>query len=65
MARLLASSATIVGVRTLIEDFYCGTQIRLVESDADKWCVVRVSDGKRLDGVAVSRKRDRYRFEMV
>lgn len=62
---LLASAASLADIQDAIRDFYCGSSKTLIPDGADAWRVVNTHDGKTLDGVRVTRKRGRLRFEMV
>lgn len=64
MADLLASAGTLDEIRRSITDFYAGTLTTLAPDGADAWKIKRASDGKELEGVRVTRKRGRFRFEM-
>lgn len=64
-ANLLGTASTLERIQGLIVDFYCGTPVRLVETEADTWSVYRAEDGKYLSGVIVRRQKKRFRFEIV
>lgn len=61
--KLLASSATLEGVRCLVSKFYCGSTITLNAVDDRQWSISNAI--RTLEGVRVVFAKGRYRFESI
>lgn len=65
MADLLATAPTLESIRESVCRFYCGESKTLIPTGDDSWKVIGTYSGKECPGVRVTRKRGRFRFEML
>lgn len=63
MSKLIGSHYHLEGIKDLIERFYCGTVVNLIQKDGNTWTVSN-SRGQ-IEGVRVTLIRKRYRFEAI
>jgi hypothetical protein len=65
MEALYSTAPTLESIRESVVAFYAGTPMTLAPVDANRWAIVRDSDGKVLEGVRIVRQRGRFRFEGI
>lgn len=60
---LLSSAPSLEEIEKSIARFYAGENKTLIPTDTNIWKIVSTTTGKTLQGVRVTRKHNRYRFE--
>lgn len=63
MGNLLSSAPSLAEIEEAVTRYYGGQVIKLVRVSDVEWNFTRTSDGHKLHGVRVIKRRGRYRFE--
>lgn len=62
---LLASAPSLEEIRQSVMRFYGGESKTLIPTGDDEWKVIGTYSSKEAPGVRVTRRRNRFRFEMI